>query len=74
VTSSFYGSIKIWNADRGFGFLKRDDYGAPDAFLHKSTLREEGLDPDPSVGIRYSFDIKAGRDGRPAAFNLKPID
>jgi cold shock CspA family protein len=26
------GSLKMWNADRGFGFIK-DDSGGPDIFI-----------------------------------------
>jgi cold shock protein len=27
------GSLKMWNADRGFGFIK-DDSGGPDIYAH----------------------------------------
>jgi cold shock protein len=37
------GILKMWNADRGFGFIK-DDSGGPDIFMHVTALR--GIDPD----------------------------
>jgi cold shock protein len=37
------GFLKMWNADRGFGFIK-DDSGGPDMFLHISALQLAGID------------------------------
>jgi CspA family cold shock protein len=39
------GTLKMWNADRGFGFIA-DDSGGPDIFLHVSALQSAGIDPD----------------------------
>jgi CspA family cold shock protein len=39
------GTLKMWNADRGFGFIG-DDSGGPDIFLHISALQSTGIDPD----------------------------
>lgn len=39
------GKLKMWNADRGFGFIK-DDTGGPDMFLHINELKAAGIDPD----------------------------
>jgi CspA family cold shock protein len=36
------GTLKMWNADRGFGFIG-DDSGGPDIFLHVSALQSEAL-------------------------------
>ena len=44
--------LKMWNADRGFGFIK-DANGGPDMFLHINELRAAGIDPD---------EIKVGDD------------
>ena len=32
------GKLKMWNADRGYGFVS-DDSGGPDIFLHISALQ-----------------------------------
>jgi cold shock protein len=50
------GKLKMWNADRGFGFIK-DDNGGPDTFLHINELKAAGIDPDRmKVGDRLSFE------------------
>jgi CspA family cold shock protein len=54
------GTIKHWNADRGFGFVKRDD-GAADVFAHITVFDpcEHGM---IERGRRISFAI--GTDER----------
>ena len=39
------GKLKMWKADRGFGFIA-DDAGGPDMFLHINDLKNAGIDPD----------------------------
>jgi cold shock CspA family protein len=41
------GKLKMWNADRGFGFIA-DDAGGPDMFLHVNELKTAAIDPDRS--------------------------
>jgi cold shock protein len=47
------GKIKMFNGDRGFGFIKPDD-GGVDIFFHVSALREGD---EISQGKAVSFDI-----------------
>jgi len=47
------GKIKMFNGDRGFGFIKPDD-GGVDIFFHVSALREGD---EISQGKTVSFDI-----------------
>ena len=54
------GTLKMWNADRGFGFIK-DDSGGPDIFLHISALESAGIDPD---NIRKGERLTLRRAGR----------
>ena len=35
----YTGTIKTWNDERGFGFIKRDD-GEADVFMHAKYLAE----------------------------------
>jgi cold shock protein len=65
------GTLKMWNADRGYGFIK-DDSGAPDIFLHISALQSAGIDPDSvGKGERLTFDVESTRDGRTRASNVR---
>ena len=49
------GKIKMFNDDKGFGFIKPDD-GGVDVFFHVSALREGD---DISVGKAVTFEIGA---------------
>jgi CspA family cold shock protein len=65
------GKLKMWNADRGFGFIK-DDAGGPDMFLHISDLRNTGIDPDTiRIGDRLTFETASTRDGRTKVTNVR---
>ena len=52
------GRVKWFNAEKGFGFLSRED--GPDVFVHKDAL-PAGTDLKP--GQRVEFGIVAGRRG-----------
>jgi CspA family cold shock protein len=65
------GTLKMWNADRGFGFIG-DDSGGPDIFLHASALQSAGIDPDNiRKGERLTFDVESTRDGKIRASNVR---
>jgi len=65
------GTLKMWKADRGFGFIK-DDSGGPDVFMHISALLSAGIDPENLTrGERLTFDVELGRDGRTRASNVR---
>ena len=65
------GTLKTWNADRGFGFIKGDD-GGPDTFLHISDLRASGIDPDGiRIGDRLTFETVRARKGGMKASNVR---
>jgi CspA family cold shock protein len=65
------GKLKMWNADRGFGFIA-DDTGSPDMFLHVNELKSAGIDPDSiKVGDRLTFDSASTRYGKMKASNVR---
>ena len=65
------GTLKMWNADRGFGFLK-DDSGVPDIFLHVSALQSASIDPDNlKLGERLIFEVEGTHDGRTVAGSVR---
>jgi CspA family cold shock protein len=65
------GTLKMWNADRGFGFIG-DDSGGPDIFLHISALQSAGIDPDDiRKGELLTFDVENTREGKTKASNIR---
>jgi len=62
------GTVKWFNADRGFGFIKPQD-GSADIFVHIKELRRIGLDT-LREGQIVEFDLVEHR-GRMVAGNLK---
>ncbi|HEX2624163.1 MAG TPA: cold-shock protein [Sphingomicrobium sp.] len=65
------GTVKFFNAMKGFGFISRDD-GQPDAFVHISAVERAGMGTI-NEGDRFEFDIEVDRRGKYAAVNLAPI-
>jgi CspA family cold shock protein len=65
------GTVKFFNAMKGFGFISRDD-GQPDAFVHISAVERAGL-PTLNEGDRVEFELEVDRRGKTAAVNLQPI-
>jgi CspA family cold shock protein len=65
------GTVKFFNAMKGFGFISRDD-GQPDAFVHISAVERAGL-VSLNEGDRVEFELEIDRRGKTAAVNLQPI-
>ena len=65
------GTLKMWNADRGYGFIQ-NDAGGPDVFLHITGLQAAGIDPDNlRKGERLTFETENTRDGKTKASNVR---
>ena len=65
------GTVKFFNAMKGFGFIQRDD-GQPDAFVHISAVERAGM-PTLNEGDRLEFELEVDRRGKHAAVNLNPV-
>ncbi len=65
------GTVKFFNAMKGFGFISRDD-GQADAFVHISAVERAGM-PTINEGDRLEFEIEVDRRGKYAAVNLSPL-
>ena len=63
------GTVKFFNAMKGFGFIQRDD-GQPDAFVHISAVERAGMHA-LNEGDRLDFDIEVDQRGKYAAVNLQ---
>ena len=64
------GTVKFFNHDKGFGFIKPDD-GAKDVFVHISAVQASGLQ-GLEDGQKVSFDTEPDKRGKgPKAVNLR---
>ncbi|MCE8525835.1 cold-shock protein [Ruegeria pomeroyi] len=65
------GTVKWFNATKGYGFIAPDD-GGKDVFVHISAVERSGL-----TGLaddqKVSFEMLDGRDGRKMAGDIKPL-
>ncbi len=63
------GTVKWFNATKGFGFIQPES-GGKDIFVHISAVERAGL-----TGLtddqKVTFDVESGRDGRESAANLQ---
>jgi cold shock protein len=62
------GTVKFFNATKGFGFISPED-GGKDVFVHSSAVEMSGMRV-LSEGQRVSFEIQADVKG-PKAVNLQ---
>ena len=63
------GTVKFFNAQKGFGFIQPDD-GSKDVFVHISAVEKAGMH-SLAEGQKVSYDVLTER-GKPAAGNLQP--
>ena len=63
------GTVKWFNATKGYGFIAPDD-GGKDVFLHVSALERAGMRA-VNEGDKLSYDLERGRDGKTSAGNVR---
>ena len=62
------GTVKFFNAQKGFGFIVQDG-GGPDVFVHISAVERAGMST-LNEGQRLTYEIVTER-GKQAASNLQ---
>lgn len=68
----YTGTVKWFNAQKGFGFIQPDD-GSKDAFVHVSAVERAGLN-HLAEGQKIQFDLVSDRrSGKMSADNLRPV-
>ena len=66
------GTVKFFNADKGFGFITPDD-GGKDLFVHISDVERSGMS-NLSDNQKVSFDSQADTRGKgDKAVNLQAV-
>jgi CspA family cold shock protein len=66
------GTVKFFNATRGFGFIEPED-GSKDAFVHISAVERAGL-MSLNEGQKVSYELQPGQNGKSSAENLSVIE
>ena len=56
------GTVKWFNAEKGFGFIEPDD-GGDDVFVHYSAIADRGGYRSLDEGQRVSYDASPGERG-----------
>ncbi len=63
------GTVKWFNATKGFGFIQPDD-GGQDVFVHISAVQNAGMQ-GLNEGQKISYEALPGRQGKVSAENLR---
>jgi len=64
------GTVKWFNAGKGFGFIAPDD-GSKDVFVHISAVDKAGI--SLTDGQKIQYELVKGKDGKSSADNLKTV-
>jgi len=66
------GTVKWFNAQKGFGFIQPDD-GGKDVFVHISAVERAGMS-NLNEGQKISYEVVADRKtGKSSADNLRAV-
>ncbi len=65
------GTVKWFNATKGFGFIQADD-GSKDVFVHISAVEQAGMST-LAENQKIEYELVKGKDGKSSAANLKAL-
>lgn len=72
TTTMATGTVKWFNAQKGYGFIAPDT-GGKDVFVHISAVSRAGM-RTLNERQKIEFDVEQQQDGRSAAVNLQKAD
>ena len=72
ATGATVGTVKFFNADKGYGFIA-PDHGGNDAFVHISAVERAGM-ISLQQNQRIGYELEQDRRGKLSAVNLTPAD
>jgi CspA family cold shock protein len=64
------GTVKWFNATKGFGFIAPEG-GGNDVFVHQSDIQVQGY-RELTEGQKVEFEVQPGQKG-PKAANVRPV-
>ena len=64
------GTVKWFNAEKGYGFIQPDE-GGEDLFVHFSAINQSGY-KTLDEGQKVTFEVTQGQKG-PQASNVSPV-
>jgi CspA family cold shock protein len=65
------GTVKFFNADKGYGFISPDG-GGTDSFVHISAVERSGM-ATLQRDQRVKYELETDRRGKVAAVNLEAV-
>ena len=65
------GTVKFFNADKGYGFIQPED-GGTDAFVHISAVERAGMQT-LNKEQRVSYELEQDKRGKTSAVNLQAV-
>jgi CspA family cold shock protein len=65
------GTVKFFNAQKGYGFIAPED-GGGDAFVHISAVERAGMST-LNQDQRVSYELETDRRGKTSAVNLQSV-
>ena len=63
------GTVKWFNAQKGYGFIEPDD-GSKDVFVHISAVEQAGL-TQLNENQKVSYELERGQQGKTSAVSLQ---
>ena len=69
------GTLKFFNLERGYGFIK-NDAGGIDDFVHVEQLKRSGINVEllKHGMTRFAYETETGKNGKNQAVDLQLID
>ncbi len=68
-----FGTVKMWDSSKGFGFIVSDDDDDDDLFVHVSNLQVTVKGNRLEEGQRVGFDVRRDMKGD-KAINVRVVD
>ena len=66
------GTVKFFNADKGYGFIAPDG-GGNDAFVHITAVERAGM-ATLNQNQRVQYELEQDKRGKMAAVNIQPAE